>query len=139
MLRRQDSCGQPVGVVIRQDGHPGLGDNWSCIRGVAHEVHGAAALRGPVLQCLRLRVKARIERQQRGVNIDHPVVPACDEGGSEQPHEPRQTDEIHLMPVQLGLHRPVESITRSKGRVIQRDCGDFRLATVAQAWRIRPV
>ena len=97
MLLHQHPGGQAFRRITRQDRHPRLAQDRPAIKLGCHLMHAAPGLGIAGLKRAGMGMQARIFRQKRGVNVQHPPLPARDEIGRQHPHEPRQTNDIRGM------------------------------------------
>ena len=71
-------------------------------------MHGGAGNLHAGFQRLAVRVEAGKRRQQRGMDVEHPAVPALHEFGGEQPHESAEADQLDLCCVERRLQHRLE-------------------------------
>ena len=106
-----------------KDRHRLLQNDRARVGPLVHEVHRAAGLLLPRLDCPTLRVETRELRKQRRMDVEDPAAKTADELRRENPHVSREADEIrpraienreHLpLPVAAARHRlPVHGVGR---------------------------
>src|SRR5690348_6051695 len=74
--------------------HYRLADDRPAIELRTDEVDGAAGKAHPRVERLPLGIEPAEGRQQRGMNVDHPVAPSLDKAPFQHPHEPGKADEL---------------------------------------------
>ena len=126
MLLHDHPGSQGVGVVVRQHGYGGLRHDRPGIEFRHDVVHGAAVQAHAGFKCPLVGVGALEQRQQGGVDVDHPACPGLDEGVGEDAHEAGQHDQLDARPLQFRLKRGVEARPVGKRLVVDgagRDAG----------------
>ena len=84
-------------------------------------------------------IEAGKRRQQRGMNVEHPAIPALHEFGGEQPHEPAEADQVDPVLVQRRLQNRLERRTILAERLaFDGDGSGRRLPWLSQDRRRRP-
>ena len=63
----------------------------------SHEMHGAAVDLRAVGQCPLMSVEALIGGEQRGMDVEHPALPALDEGRCQNAHEAGAGDDVDVL------------------------------------------
>jgi hypothetical protein len=99
-------------------------------------MHRAAGKPHPRRQCLTLRVQAREGRQQRGVDVDHPIAPSLHQAGIEKAHEAGERHQLDAMPPQGCIGHRGEDAAIALADHLVRDAG---LRRVLQPLRLAPV
>lgn len=94
-LHKNPFC-QSLGRIARQNGHPRLTKNRAGIKFRRYLMHRAARLRIPGIERPLMRMQARIFRQKRRVNVQHPAFETAHEIGGQNAHEARKTQDIRL-------------------------------------------
>ena len=94
MFCRKYPRGQVFFGIIFQNRNHGLAQNGAFIHLGADEMDGAAGKSHARRQGAGMGVEAFEGRQERGMDVQHPVAPGFDEGWRHQPHEPRQADKV---------------------------------------------
>ncbi len=113
MFGCKDARRQAHLVVIRMHRNDCLGDDRPGIDVGAHEMHRAPGKAHAGGQRLPLRVKPREGRQQRGMNVDHPIAPSLDKTGVEDAHKASEANQVDPVPAQsrVSLRRKTYAIT----------------------------
>jgi hypothetical protein len=88
---------------------------------------------------LLMRVEAGKKRQQRRMDIDHPVAPRFDEFMGQEPHEAGEADELDAGAFQPGIEREVEGLARGVLLVVQHRGLDAVLLRAEESGCVRPV
>ncbi|MBA7654549.1 hypothetical protein ES703_62429 [subsurface metagenome] len=109
MLDGEDALGQRFGRIVVAHRHGTLHHDRTGISLRDHEMHRRTGNLHAGLQRLAVRIEPGKRRQQRGMDVEHPPVPALNEFGGEQPHETAETDQLDPMLFQLLLQHSLES------------------------------
>src|SRR5215475_9286641 len=123
VLDGKNSRRQYVGGVVITHGHRALHYDGAGVGLGNHEMHGRAGNLHARLQRLAMRVEARERRQQRGMDVEHPAIPALHELGREQPHEAAQTNQLDAMLPELLLQHRLERAAVLAERLALDDLG----------------
>ena len=99
-------------------------------------MNSSAALGGAVVQRLLLRVKARIFREQRRVDVENAIRERIDEDRAQQAHESGKADKRDVAVVQFGDERAIVVLTRRVGLVAQHERFDAGGSRVIETRRI---
>jgi len=81
-------------VVAVEHRHRSLHDDRAAVDALVDEVHRAARHLRAVRERLLLRMEAGEGRQQAGVDVEHALRVAAQEGWREQPHEAGEADPL---------------------------------------------
>src|ERR1700688_4793780 len=100
VLLFKDAPGQRPFIVAIEHGHSLLHDDRSMIKFLIDEMHRAAGDFHSVSESLLLRFEPRKSRQQRGMDVENPPRKLLHEPWREQPHVPRQADQVHFVLLQ---------------------------------------
>jgi len=104
MLFHKNPLRQRVRVIRIQNRNSALQHHHPMVQVLVHKMHRASGNLHPVIESLRLRIKPRKRRQQRRMNIQDPVRERRHKLRREQPHVPRQANQVHIMTAQAGGH-----------------------------------
>jgi len=102
VLFDQDSLGQRVRVVALQHRNGPLQHNNAVVEMLVYKMDRAAGNLYPIIESLRLRLKAREGRKQRRVNIEDAVGKCRHKFRREQPHVAGQADQVCAVCSQAG-------------------------------------
>lgn len=94
VLGGQDAGGKAVFGVAGQDGHAGLAKEGACVKVSGDFVDSAARLGIARRKGAGVGVEARVFRQKRGVDVQHPPFESLDEAGAQDAHETRKAKDI---------------------------------------------
>ena len=101
MFFLQDPGGKGFRSVLREHGNHGLRDDGSGIQALLHEMHGTAGKLDAMLPSLVLRVEPGERGQQRRMNIQDLLMKFADEVAAQDPHVPRQANQVYTARPQL--------------------------------------
>jgi len=139
VLLDEHSCGQRVLCVFIEDGDTGLAHNRPPIEFGGHKMYGCPGNAHTIGNRLALRVQAGKSREQRRMDIEHPVGKRFEEWSADQAHEPREAHQINLTRLKDVDDRPVVLLSASV-RVRRDDDGlDSGIAGALQTRRIRSI
>ncbi len=104
MLLLQDAGRKALLRVAGLDRHPPLENDRARVGALVDQVHGAAGHRLAGLERALLRREPPILRQERGVDVENPAPISSDEVRRQDPHVPREADEVRPCPVEDPEH-----------------------------------
>ena len=104
----EDALGQRLGRVVIADRDRALHQDRTGVGFRNDEMHRRARDLDAGAQRLRLGFEAGKRRQQRGMNVEHPAVPALHEFGGEQAHEPAEANQLDPVLVERRLQYRLE-------------------------------
>lgn len=108
VLDRKDACGKGRFIVTRQHGNPGLTEDGTGIQLGGDLVDRAAGLGIARGKGAGVGVKARISRQQRGVDVKHLPFMALNEAVGEDSHEAGKAEDVRPGSVDMAGKRGLE-------------------------------
>ena len=89
-ISRRPAPNQSAGIGAGRDANTSLQDARSAVEFLGHEVHGAAVVRVAGFEDALVGVEARVQRQQRRVDIENPACIVLHEPGAQDAHEARE-------------------------------------------------
>ena len=148
MLDREHAGGERRLVIVRPHRHGALRNDRTHID-VRRDVMNAASVNAHAVgECAAMRVQARIERQQRRMNVDDATGIVLDEIVAKHAHESGMHDQIRLGMRDLDSERVVKRVARAVTEMVDdrcrnagsiRQCKPRRVGTIADHLRHRPV
>lgn len=136
MLDVENTLGQALRGIARQDGHAALRDDRTVIQHGRDEVHGAAVRPHTGRQGLRMGMQARKRGQQRRMDVDEAARIMPDKARRQHTHEAGEQNVVGLVAVDLGHQRGVEGLAAGEILVIQRPGGNALALGPLQPCRI---
>jgi len=139
MFSFENTCGKCVRGVTITHRYGSLGDNWTLVHLGPDEMDRTSGNPDSCRESPFVRMQSLEARQQRRMDIDHPIPPCLDEAGSHQSHEARKRHEFCTCGLKRVLQSAFECLSRRMGLVIDRKRFDTAFLCPCKSGSVRPV